>query len=154
MFKKFVFVAVSMFMAANSVMANDDIASMLANIDGAKDNSAQVKEADLLGQKDVDALLGEDDKDSEEAVAACYRRVSHGGGYGSYNNYNYGSYNNCSYNNYGYNYNSCYSYSTPYTSCSYNYCAPTYCYTPTTYTCYTPTYSCYSPCYTSYWGCW
>ena len=141
MFKKFVFVAVSMFMAANSVMANDDVASMLAKLDGAKDNSAQVKEADLLGQKDVDALLGEDDKDSEEAVAACYRRVSHGGGYGSYSNYG------------NYNFNSCYSYCTPYTSYSYNYCAPTYCYTPT-YTCYTPTYTCYSPCYTSYWGCW
>lgn len=153
MFKKFVFVAVAMFMAANSVMANDDIAAMLANINGAKDHSAQVKEADLLGQKDVDALLGEDDKDSEEAVAACYRRVSHGGNYGSYsnyNNFNYGNYNCNSYSSY----NSCNSYCTPYTSCSYSYCAPTYCYTPTTYTCYTPTYSCYSPCYTSYWGCW
>ena len=139
MFKKFVFVAVSMLMAANSVMANDDITSMLANLDGAKDKSAQVEDADVLGQKDVDALLGEDKNDSEEAVAACFRRFSHGGGYGSYNNHScYNSYN--SYNSY--------SYCSPYT---YNY---NYCYTPT-YTCYTPvTYSCYTPCYTSYWGCW
>ena len=141
MFKKFVFAAVMSFMAVNSVMANDDVASMLAKLEGAKDNSAKVEKTDLLGQKDVDALLGEDDKDSEEAVAACYRRMSHGGCWGSYSGYNYNSYS------------SCYSYCTPYTSYSYNYCAPTYCYTPTTY-CYTPSYTCYSPCYTSYWGCW
>ncbi len=141
MFKKFVFVAVAMVMAANSVMANDDIASMLANLDGAKDKSAQIADADLLGQKDVDALLGEDKEDGEEAVAACFRRYGHSG-HGSYGNYgNYGCYG-------GYH-NNWYT-----TSYSYNYCAPTYCYTPVTY-CYTPvTYSCYTPCYTSYWGCW
>jgi hypothetical protein len=142
MFKKFVFVAVSMLMAANSVMANDDIASMLANLDGAKDKSAQVADADQLGQKDVDALLGEDKEDSEEAVAACFRRYGNSGHHGSYGNYgNYGCYG-------GYH-NNWYT-----TSYSYSYCAPTYCYTPVTY-CYTPvTYSCYTPCYTSYWGCW
>lgn len=151
MFKKFVFVAVAMLMAANSVMANDDIASMLANLDGAKDKSVQVEDADLLGQKDVDALLGDDKNDGEEAVAACFRNYGH----------SHGSYNNChsnwysGYNNYNYNYNhSSYSYCTP-NSYNYNYCAPSYCYTPTTYTCYTPvTYTCYTPCYTSYWGCW
>lgn len=141
MFKKFMFVAFSMLMAANSVKAGDDISAMLANLDGAKGNAAKVEDADLLGQKDVDALLGEEKKDGEEAVAACYRRMSHGGCYGSYSGYS--------------SYNSCYSYCSPYTY-SYNYCAPSYtCYTPVTYTCYTPvTYSCYTPCYTSYWGCW
>jgi hypothetical protein len=141
MFKKFVFVAVAMVMAANSLMAGDDIASMLAKLDGAKDKSAQVEDADLLGQKDVDSLLGEDKEDGEEAVAACFRRNSGYIGHGSYGSYGcYGGYHNNWYS----------------TSYSYNYCAPTYSYTytPVTY-CYTPvTYSCYTPCYTSYWGCW
>jgi len=159
MLKKFVFVAVSMVLTAQSVMANDDLAAMVANLDGAKDKSSQVENADLLGQDDVDALMGEKKQDGQDAVAACFRRSGYGGGHGSYSNYN-------SYSNYGC-YNN-YSYCAP--SYSYNCYSPSYCYTPTTYSCYTPsTYSCYtpvsycapvsynscySPCYTSYWGCW
>ncbi len=148
MFKKFALVAVSVFMAANSVLAGDDIASMLANLDRAKDKSVEVADVDLLGQKDVDALLGEDKKDGDEAVAACFRRHGGYGGHGSYGSYGcYRGYSN-------------YAYCSPYTSYSYNYCAPTtYCYTPSYTYCapvsYTSCYTtCYSPCYTNYWGCW
>jgi len=147
MLKKFVFVAISMVMSAQSAMANDDLASMVANLDGAKDKSAQVEDADLLGQDDVDALMGEKKQDGQDAIAACFRRGGYGGGFGSYGGHgNHNCFNN-------------YSYCAP--SFSYNCYSPSFCYTPN-YSCYAPVnyctpvsyISCYSPCYTSYWGCW
>lgn len=130
MFKKMLFAVVPMLMVASSVMADDDLLTAIASLDADKVAVAAVDDADKLGQADVDALLGDDDADGEEAVAACFRRFGHGCGYGSYS---YRSYYNC--------YSPCYSY-------GYS------CYTPVTYSYYTPvTYSCYTPCYTSYWGC-
>ena len=156
MFKKFVLAAVPALMIANSLMANDDLLSMVANLDGAKDKQAEVATDDSLGQKDVDALLGEEKSNAEDAVAACFRNSGHGHHYGSYGNYSsYGSYN--SYGNYGCygNYNSyCYpSYSTSYCypsySTSYSCWSPSYCYTPTYQYTAPVSYSCYSPSYTS-----
>lgn len=146
MFKKFALAAFSALMFASNLPAADDLASIIANIDGAKDKAADVAVEDTLGQSDVDALLGDKKSDEKDAVAACYRRF--GGGYGhSYGSYGgYGCYNN--YSSYSTSY--CYpSYS------SYSCWTPSYCYTPT-YSCVTPVSytTCYSPCYTSYWGCW
>ncbi len=143
MFKKFMFAVAPMVLVASSVLAGDDMLSTIANLDGANDTAA-VEDADALGQADVDALLGDDDdKNGEEAVAACFRR-GHGHSYGSY-----GGYSN--YNSYGYSSYS--SYCSP--SYSYNYCYPVQqCYTPVYSYCAPVSYSCYSPCYTSYWGCW
>jgi len=141
MFKKFVLAAVPAMMIANSLMANDDLLSMVANLDGAKDKQAEVATDDTLGQKDVDALLGEEKSNGDDAVAACFRNSGHGHRYGSYGSY--GSYGN--YGCYG-NYNSyCYpSYSTSYSCWS-----PSYCYTPTYQYTVPVSYSCYSPCYSS-----
>ncbi len=139
MFKRFLFAVVPMLMVANSVMGDDDLLSAIASLDGDQSPvAAEVANADtdLLGQADVDALLGDDEADGEEAVAACFRRFGGCfGGYGSYGGFR------SSYCNYGYSYN----------------CYPTYnyCYTPVRYTyCPPVTYTCYTPCYTSYWGCW
>jgi len=149
MFKKFMIAVAPMVLVASSVFAGDDMLSTIANLDGAND-AAAAKDADTLGQADVDALLGEDkDESGEEAVAACFRRGS-GHSYGSYGGYsNYNSYNN--YSSYGYR-----SYCSPSYTYTYNYCYPVQqCYTPVSYSyCAPVSYSCYSPCYTSYWGCW
>ncbi len=124
-----------------TVKADDDLKSMMAKLDNAPAAAAAV-EQDKLGQADVDALLGEETTDGEEAVAACFRRF--GGGYGSYGYSSYScyrpSYSYC----YAPSYNYCY---TPYVSYSTSY---TTCYTPSYSYCYSP---CYTPCYTSYWGC-
>ncbi len=146
MFKKFMFAVAPMVLVASSVLAGDDMLSTIANLDGANDPAA-VEDADTLGQADVDALLGDDDdKNGEEAVAACFRR-GYGHSYGSSGGYNsYNSYNNCGYSSFS-------SYCSP--SYSYNYCYPVrQCYTPVYSYCAPVSYSCYSPCYTSYWGCW
>ncbi len=134
-----------------TVKADDDLKSMMAKLDNTQAAATETVDQDKLGQADVDALLGEETKDSEQAVAACFRRF--GGGHGSYGYSSYSCYRP--------SYNYCY-------SPSYSYCAPSYntCYSPyvsysTSYTtCYTPSYSysscyspCYTPCYTSYWGC-
>ncbi|QDT09327.1 hypothetical protein [Planctomycetes bacterium K23_9] len=135
MLKRILFAVAPLMLVATSVMAEDNLMSRLAKLDvnDAAANAAEVADADDFGQADVDALLGDDeDKSSEDAVAACFRRVGYG--------YNYcRSYN--SYSNYRYH-----NYYTPVYH-SYRYCAPTYHYTPVTYSYYTPVY-------TSYWGCW
>ena len=116
-----------MLLVAGSVMADDSLLSRVAtmDLDGANAAVADV-EADNLGQADVDALLGDDEESSEDAIAACFRRIGWGYGYRSC----YRSYYNC--------YRPFYR--------TYHYPA-LHCYTPVTYSCYTPIYR-------SYWGCW
>ncbi|MGB7347065.1 MAG: hypothetical protein WBD20_22770 [Pirellulaceae bacterium] len=135
MLKKILFAVAPLMLVATSVMAEDSLMSRLAKLDTTDAVAADVTDADDLGEADVDALLGDDeDKSSEDAVAACFQRVGYGYNYGhSYRSYGFSSYN----------YHSCY---TP-TYYSYNYYTPTYHYTPVTYSYYTPVY-------TSYWGCW
>tara|TARA_R110002072_G_scaffold84478_2_gene191645 strand:- start:5904 stop:6335 length:432 start_codon:yes stop_codon:yes gene_type:complete len=88
-----------------------------------------------LGLADVESLLndGEDEVDSEEAVAACYRRFRGSYGYRSYGHRSYG------YSHYN-------SYYSPYSYSSYHY-TPVVHYKPVVHHYYTPVY-------TSYWGCW
>ncbi|WP_044251329.1 hypothetical protein [Rhodopirellula sp. SWK7] len=140
MSKRNLLAALPMFLFAGLMMsmtagANDDLLSRLASSE--LDTSAQVESgADIddadLGQADVDALLGEGEEatDSEEAIAACYRRFGRSYGYRSYG-----------YSSYRYS-----SYYTPTYRTHYHY-TPSYYYTPVTYSYYTPVY-------TSYWGCW
>lgn len=132
MLKRILFAVAPLMLVATSVMAEDNLMSRLAKLDTNDAGTAQVIDADELGQADVDALLNDDeDKSSEDAVAACFRRVGYG--------YNYGR----SYRSHNYGYRSHYS---P-VYCNYSYCTPTYHYTPVTYSYYTPVY-------TNYWGCW
>ena len=136
MFKKVLFAIAPMMLLACSVQADDDLLTAIAKMDS--NNVAQVDAStDKLGQADVDALLGDDEENSKDAIAACFRRFGgHGRSYGSYGHFNYGFR----------------SYSNWYSPCYTSYPTYNHCYTPT-YTCYTPSYSCYTPCYTSYWGC-
>ncbi|MCM2373294.1 hypothetical protein [Aporhodopirellula aestuarii] len=143
MSKRTLFAAVPMFVLAGLMLtttarADDDLLSRLAASE--LDTTAQTELSDDVsdiddaefGLADVEALLGEGEEatDSEEAVAACYRRF--GRSYG-YRNYGYSSYRYSSYY-------------TPIYRTHYHY-TPSYCYTPVTYSYYTPVY-------TSYWGCW
>ncbi|TWU59923.1 hypothetical protein Poly51_01960 [Rubripirellula tenax] len=135
MFKKTLFAIAPMMLLACSVQANDDLLTAIAKMDTATEKVAQVEiDDDQLGQADVDALLGDDEENSSDAIAACFRRFGgYGRSYGSYGGYS-------SYRSHGYR------------SCYTNWYNPCY----TSYNrCYTPvyTYSCYTPCYTSYWGC-
>ncbi|MGB7327539.1 MAG: hypothetical protein WBD31_21865 [Rubripirellula sp.] len=140
MFKTALFAIASMMLLACSVQANDDLLSAIAKMDTTSSNVSDVEPtSQKLGQADVDALLGDDEENGSDAIAACFRRF---GGYGR----SYGSYG-------GYGYRS--SYRSSYRSCYTNWHNPCYrsystCYTPIYYT---PSYSCYTPCYTSYWGC-
>jgi hypothetical protein len=140
MLKRILFAVAPIVMIFGTVSADDDLLKSLATMDtdsivavDSADPAAEVQ--DDFGQNDVDALLGDDDKD-EDAVAACFRRIGYGYGYrGGYRGYSYGSYG------YGYNYN-CYR-----PSYSYGCYRPTYChsyYQPVTY---------HVPVYTSYWAC-
>ena len=127
MLKRFLFAVAPMMLVAGSVMADDSLLSKVASMD-LDENKIAAVDVDDLGQADVDALLGDDEADGEEAIAACFRRNGWGYGYRSH-------------------YRSCYR---P-TYRSYNFC---HSYFPRTY-CYTPvSYSCYTPVYRSYWGCW
>ncbi|NND96075.1 MAG: hypothetical protein HKN47_01960 [Pirellulaceae bacterium] len=131
MLKRILFAVAPMMLIASSVMANDDLLSKIAKMDTTdiKDSIAAVDEIDELGQADVDALLGDiDEESSEDAVAACFRRIGYGYGHRSYRSYH------C-----GFHYNWC-------SPVRYT-CYPTYHYRPVHYRCYTPVY-------TSYWGCW
>jgi hypothetical protein len=136
MLKKILFAVAPMMLIASSVMADDSLLLKVASmdLDGAGSASAQVADADELGQADVDALLGDDEQSGEEAIAACFRRIGYGYGYRSYGYRSYG-------------YRSCYR--------SYNYFPSyNYCYRPVTYSYCAPVYSSYVPVYSSYWGCW
>ncbi|TWT53838.1 hypothetical protein Pla22_14720 [Rubripirellula amarantea] len=138
MFKNALFAIAPMMLLACSVQADDDLLSAIAKMDAGNDKIAQVESTnDQLGQADVDALLGDDEENSSDAIAACFRRF---GGYGR----SYGSYGHRSF---GYR-----SYSSWHRPCYTSYSTYSHCYTPT-FTYYTPSYSCYTPCYTSYWGC-
>ncbi|TWU51626.1 hypothetical protein [Rubripirellula reticaptiva] len=136
MFKTALFAIAPMMLLACSVQANDDLLSAIAKMDTTSNNVTDAESTpDKLGQADVDALLGDDENNDSDAIAACFRRFGgYGRGYGSYGGYQHrSSYRSC-YTNW---HNPCYhSYSS--------------CYTPIYYT---PSYSCYTPCYTSYWGC-
>lgn len=136
MLKKILFAVVPMVLFAGTVSADDDLLAKLANMDDAKIAASVDADADVedgLGQADVDALLGDDDKD-EDAIAACFRRIGYGYGYSSYgySNYGYGSYGYSSYRCYTPTY-------TYYHRPVYRYCSPVVTY--------------YTPVYTSYWGC-
>ena len=128
MLNRFFFAVAPMLLVAGSVMADDSLLSRVAtmDLDGANAAVADV-EADNLGQADVDALLGDDQESSEDAIAACFRRIG-----------------------WGYGYRSCYR---PFYRSCYRPFYRTYHY-PALH-CYTPvTYSYYTPIYRSYWGCW
>ncbi|QDT06715.1 hypothetical protein K227x_51310 [Rubripirellula lacrimiformis] len=139
MFKKMMFAIAPMMLIAGSVVADDDLLSALAKMDV---DQSMVSGADIadakLGQADVDALLGDDDASSEDAIAACYRRFR--GGYGRH----YSSYGSYGHRHYGS------SYTTWHNPCHTSYRTYTHCYTPVYCP---PTYSYYTPSYTSYWGC-
>jgi len=136
MFKRILFAVAPMMLVAGSVMANDDLLSSITKLDlnGAAATSAQDDQVDPLGQADVEDLLSDGEEQStEEAVAACFRRIGYGYGYG------YRGYRSCGY--YGYR----------------SWCSPVYrtYYSYPALSCYRPcTYSYYTPVYTSYWGCW
>ena len=129
MLKRFLFAVAPMLLVAGSVMADDSLLSKVAtmDLDGANVALADV-ENDDLGQADVDTLLGDDEASSEEAIAACFRRIGYGYGYRSH-------------------YRSCYRpFYRSYSFC-HNYYPALHCYRPVTYSYYTPIYR-------SYWGCW
>ena len=90
MFKKVLFATAPMMLLAGSVQANDDLLTAIAKMDA--NNVAQVKtNNDKLGQADVDALLGDDEENSKDAIAACFRRFGgYSRSYGSYGGFNYG----------------------------------------------------------------
>ena len=133
MFKKFMFAMIPMVMLAGSAVGDDDLLSKIGSIDvdSIGNASAQVQEFDL-GNVDVDGLLDGEGEESEDAIAACFRRVGYG--YGRSFGRSHYSYNNW--------YSPCYT-----SHYTYSYYRPLYCYQPV---CYTPVYT---PCYTSYWGC-
>ncbi len=134
MLKRFLFAVAPMVLVASSVMADDSLLTAVAKMDLAdtQDKVAQADPSEDLGLADVESLLNDgEEASSEDAIAACFRRI----GFGGYRSYGY---NHCSYNSW---YSPCYS------SYSYSYCQPV------TYS-YTPCYTYYTPCYTSYWGCW
>ncbi|QDV65819.1 hypothetical protein [Crateriforma conspicua] len=126
MLKKILFAVAPMVLFAGNVMADDNLLEMVAKLEASQDDAKVARaDDDLLGQADVDALLGEEGGNDEEAIAACYRR--------------YRSYGHFGYRSYGYRY---------YTPVYRSYCYPVVRhYTPVTYSYYTPVYS-------SYWGCW
>ena len=141
MLKRILFAVAPIVMIFGTVSADDDLLKSLATMDtdlvvastDMPETNTELEDEDDFGQADVDALLGDDDKD-EDAVAACFRRIGYGYGYRygrSYRSYGYG---------YGYGYG-CY--------------RPTYsyrCYRPVTYS-YCPPVTYHVPCYTSYWAC-
>lgn len=130
MLKRILFAVAPMMLLAGSVMADDSLLSSIAKMDLNNGNNTQaVEDTDDLGKADVDALLGDGDENSEEAVAACFRRIGYG-----YRSYGCRSY-------YGYS----------------NWCSPCYrtYYSYPARHCYRPvSYSYYTPVYSSYWGCW
>lgn len=133
MLKKFMFAMIPMVMLAGSAVGDDDLLSKIGSIDvdSIGNASAEVQEFDL-GDVDVDGLLDNENEESDEAIAACFRRIGYGYGrsFGrSHYRYSYNWHRPRYTNHYSY---SCY--------------RPLYCYQPVHYSTYTPVY-------TSYWGC-
>lgn len=129
MLKRILFAVAPMMLLAGSVMADDSLLSSIAKMDLKNGNNATMEDTDDLGQADVDALLGDGEENSEEAIAACFRRIGYGyRSFGCRSYYGYRSWCNPCYRTY------------------YSYPA-LHCYRPVTYRYYTPIYS-------SYWGCW
>ncbi|MCC9657348.1 hypothetical protein [Rhodopirellula halodulae] len=129
--------ALTFCVAGTAAKADDNLMAMLAANDY---NTTKLTSTDAstnndieLGMADVESLLNDGDEvDSEEAVAACYRRFRGSYGYRSYvhRSYGYGHYNSY------------------YSPISYSYS-----YTPVVH--YKPVvHHYYTPVYTSYWGCW
>lgn len=135
MLKRILFAVVPMVLVAGSVFAEDDLLTQLANENADSIAAVDADDDPEMGKADVDALLGDKEESEEEAIAACYRRMSYGSSYG-YSSYSYPSYNYSTYHYPTYKY---YSYPTV------TYHAPVV-YRPVHYTYYTPVY-------TSYWGC-
>ena len=139
MLKRILIAVAPIVMIFGTVSADDDLLKSLASMDTnsivAVDSAdAALEDADDFGQADVDALMGDDDKD-EDAVAACFRRI----GYGYGRSYSRGYGHGYGYRSYGYGYgHGCY-------RPSYSYYRPCYSYyRPVTY---------HVPVYTSYWAC-
>ncbi|WDQ18431.1 hypothetical protein [Rhodopirellula sp. P2] len=133
--------ALTFCLAGTAVQADDNLLARLAAAES--NNTTDMETADVasaddmqLGLADVESLLndGEDGVDSEEAVAACYRRFRGNYGHRSYGHRSYSYHNHYS------------SYYSPYSYASYSY-APVVHYKPVVHHYYTPVY-------TSYWGCW
>jgi len=135
MLKRILFAVAPIVMIFGTVSADDDLLKSLASMDtnsivAADTVDGALEDTDDFGQADVDALMGDDDKD-EDAVAACFRRIGYGYGRGYGHHYGYRSYG------YGYGHG-CY-------RPSYSYYRPCYSYyRPVTY---------HVPVYTSYWAC-
>ncbi len=130
---------------AGTVVADDDMPSVVAELESAGLSSSVVDVRsdpigrDLSGQADVAALLGDGEESDEDAIAAGYRsfRGVFGGigGFGGSRNFGRRS------SGYGYRGRSTSVYR------RYSYCSPVVYYSPVQYCRYTPVY-------TSYWGCW
>jgi hypothetical protein len=128
MLKRILFAVAPMMLLAGSVVADDSLLSSIAKMDLKNGNNATMGDTDDLGQADVDTLLGDGEENSEEAIAACFRRIGYG-----YRSFGCRSY-------YGYR-----SWRSP--------CYRTY-YSYPALNCYRPVYRYYTPIYSSYWGCW
>ncbi len=125
MLKKVLFAIAPMILVATSVMADDSLLNDVAKMDLSAISDAQIEIEDFdLNSVDVDALAGEANGESEDAIEACFRRFGYG----------------CGWNYYG-----CYR---PHFY-SYSYCHPSfYCYRPVYYYTY-----CTPVIYRYYWGC-
>ena len=82
MLKRILFAVVPMALVAGSVFAEDDLLTQLANENSESVTAVDVDDDVELGKADVDALLGDKEESDEEAIAACYRRMSYGSSYG------------------------------------------------------------------------
>ncbi len=133
MLKRIFFAVAPLMLIAGTVVADDNLLSAVAKLDADKAPTAETM--DDLGQADVDALLGEDEDEQEEAIAACFRRIGYG-----YGNRGYG------FRRYGFRSYNCFS---PVRHCYTSY--PSYYYRPVYNSCYS---SYYTPIYSNYWGCW
>lgn len=136
MLNRILFAVAPLMLIASSALANDDLLSAVAKLDQSKSDStlSATADAESFGQLDVDTLLADGDQPtSEQAIAACFRRIGYGYRYGR----GYRSYGRfCGYRNWYYP-----SYTTYYTYPALS------CYRPVTY-------SYCAPIYSSYWGCW
>ncbi|MEM9588595.1 MAG: hypothetical protein AAGA03_15040 [Planctomycetota bacterium] len=137
MLKRILFAAAPLMLIAGSVTADDNLLASIAMLDANTADATMESEAgdDLMGAADVDALLSDGEETSdEEAIAACFRRIGFGYGYGGYRGYRgyrgFNSWHSPIYR--GYNH------------CHYPVVRH---YRPISYSCFTPVYS-------SYWGCW
>jgi len=130
MLKKFVFALIPMIMLAGTAMGEDDLLVKIGGLDVNSIGAASVDIEDFdLGNVDVDGLVDAESGEGEDAIAACFRRIGYGSGFGHRGGYGYGWHRPIYTHHY-----------------SYNFCQPLYCYQPVHYTRFTPIY-------TNYWGC-